>query len=47
MSSVGKNMIGFLWACIPACKRAMAGRIGGTPLFKVYQLKRVNQLKRL
>jgi hypothetical protein len=33
-------MIGFLWARTPACKRAMAGQIGGTPLLKVYQLKR-------
>jgi hypothetical protein len=32
-------MIRFLSARIPACKRATTGQIG-TPLFKVYQLKR-------
>jgi hypothetical protein len=34
-------MIGFLWARILACKRVMAGQIGGASLFKVYQLKRL------
>jgi hypothetical protein len=45
MSSVGKNMIGFLWARSPASKRAMAGQIGGTPLFKVYQLQRIMRMR--